>query len=352
MINNILVRLWTDFRRVLISVLVIILLGTLWLYQRLWELFYFPQALIFFSVIGGALAALGYLLRFALRRFHLLDGLMEIIRERLRLEQRFDGDAEPTIVRDNEWLKQIVEAYKPGRRKANLPLGFTPGGKLVEIAMSGNESHLMLTGGTGLGKGVLMNQMLIAAAMSGLYQVVIVSHSGKDYRVIADEMKNIHLFAFGDNPDPIQSLHAYVEAMPLVVRSAYTEVSRRQKLCEQHRVTKVGDLRVEYRPPHVLLVIEEFADTAAQIRSLRGAKHLAEMFGLVGAVAKTGRSSNVHLVLINQSPVGEIPRAVRAEMRMATFAQNNAQDAFWTTNVNGSGAEHLYRSLAGAKDPF
>lgn len=345
------------FGRIVLLVLLALVGILLWIYDKIWEAYYFPQGLYFMGGVTVLAAVVLYLLRLVVKNIQFLDDLMLAIWN--KWIRPSGGEVPPTspespseakIVSGSEWMNFVIQTYGPGRRKPALPLGFDESGNAVEIAMTGNESHLMITGGTGLGKGVLMNQFIIAAAASGLYQVVVVSRSGKDYRSVADLMANVHLLTFGHDPsvdpetlDPMESVRKYVEAVPLVLRSVYTEVARRQNLCEQHRVTKISDIRPEYRPPHILIIIEEFADTAAQIKTLVGNKAVGETFTLVGSIAKTARASSLHLCLINQSPVGEIPRFVRKELRKATFATDNSTDSYWTTDVNGAGAEHLYR---------
>jgi hypothetical protein len=165
---------------------------------------------------------------------------------------------------------------------------------------------------------------------------------GKDYVHLTD-MTNVHLRTFSSNPDPIESMQEFVAAFPLIMRSAYSEVVRRQNLQEEHKVSKVSDIRPEYRPPHVLLIVEEFGDASSQIKAREGTKAQNDMFEMVKSIVRVGRSSNFHLFLINQSPVGDIPQPLMKEMRKATFGLVNSNDSYWATGVKGAGAELLYR---------
>lgn len=337
--------------KIILGGLAIIALAAWRIYLYMWQRYYWPEDYIFFSVVGLAIWLVALLLKFIIRNVQFLDDFFVAAWQLIKRLRSNDGEEtavfeaeEPdVIIKNNDWLRMIAENYKPGRRKPALPLGFTNKGELVEIGMTGNESHLMLTGGTGLGKGVLMNQFVIAAAMSGLYQVVIISRSAKDY-VRVQDMKNIHLLTYDDpSMDDVESMRIFVDEMEFVLQSVGTEIRSRQNLCTKHKVTKIADLRVEYRPAKIVFVLEEFTETAGNIKLYGGNKKLGDYFTRIANIVRVGRSVGFHLIAINQSPVGEIPASVRREMRKATFAVDNAADSYWTTNVTGAGADNLYK---------
>lgn len=239
-----------------------------------------------------------------------------------------------------DWFGLVTQTYHPGRRKYDLPLGVDEHGRLVEIKMRGPESHLFFSGITGTGKSVLVNQFIISAAMSGLYQVVIVSLSGKDYGTVA-QMKNVHLLTYADGLRPQEALNNFVQELPLVMQSFNDEVMRRQQFVERQEKREMGEVRADVRLPSVLLVVEEFTNAAEVIRQKSGRKGLAEFFGAVTVAAQYGRASNMHLALIGQRPTGQVPNNIKKQMVMTSLRVSDAQEAFWATGVKDSGAEQL-----------
>lgn len=240
-----------------------------------------------------------------------------------------------------DWLSAVTSAYGPGRRKLALPIGFSPRGAMVEIPMEGSESHPLFSGITGTGKSVLVNQVVIAAAMSGLYQVVIAAMTGKDYQIVAG-MKNVHLVSYAEGvADPKEALAKFAAELPKVVDSVNGEVTRRSRLMSEYQVRQLSDIRADMRPRSVLFLIEEFTNGIEQIKATQGSRVAMEFLGQVMIAVQYARSANVHIGLIGQRPTAQIPQNIRQQMVKVSMRVANEQEAYWATGVKNSGAETL-----------
>lgn len=256
------------------------------------------------------------------------------LREKLRRQQIEEET--------DSWFSRFTAAYRPVRSSLGLPVGVDEHRQFVEVSMNGPESHLLVTGITGTGKSVLVNQILVAAGMSGRYQVAIAALSGKDYRLIANEMANIHLQTYIDGrADPKAAMEQWAAVLPDILNSFNQEVVRRQRLLTQHEVRQMSDLPAAVRPPETILLIEEFTNALNHVEEAGGRKARAEITGRVASAVQFGRASGMHLILIGQRPTGNIPNSIKKQMVYLSLRVADAQEAFWSTNRQKSGAEQL-----------
>ena len=235
-----------------------------------------------------------------------------------------------------DWLTATIETYHGKRRKMSLPCGIDENGNFVEIPMERQDAHLFISGMTGSGKSVLVNQIMIAAARSGLYQVNLVGRSMKDYSLITG-MKNIHTVKFGKD----DGNGAYEDELPKVLESAYSEIVSRQQFLESRGKRQLSDVRADQRPQSVLLVIDEFTNAAESIKLNNGNRYVGSLFSNAIRIAQEGRAVGVHLVLIGQRPTAMVPKSLRAQMVNITYRTANAQESFWATGSKTSDAENL-----------
>lgn len=306
------------------------------------------------GVVGGGYAVVK-ITRTLRQHMGTLDDLLE---EGQRLLKRLIGQE---VIPAADWLGLVSEQYKPGRRSYKLPAGVDENGRIVEYKMEGPESHLLITGTTGTGKSVYVNQLITAAAMSGRYQVVITALSGKDYYTVRD-MKNVHLLTAMDrlpkDADADRIMAKFAQDLPNQILSFNREVVRRQRLATAKGQRELIDIRADQRPPAVLFVVEEFLNALEQVKSgftiqerqddgsvvpvkYKGSKAKAWVMGQITVALQFGRSSLMHLVLLGQRPTAAIPNGIKKQMILSTFRVSDAQEAAWATAMQKSGAETL-----------
>jgi hypothetical protein len=251
-----------------------------------------------------------------------------------------------TADQEVDWAELFSKTYKPGRRKYDLPIGISESGELIEIPMRNSEAHLIFSGITGTGKSVLVNQFVLAAAMSGLYQVVIVSLSKKDYQLI-EHMQNVHIFSFDGQKFETdgERYRAYSDLLLTTLKDFNAEVVCRQEIVTRYQKRDLHEVRADQRPPAVLLVLEEFTNALEFAGfGLPRAKKSAAKGALIDALQigiNFGRSSMMHLAIIGQRPSGVIPGGVRKQSVNVTTRVADVTEAALATGRKKSGAEQL-----------
>lgn len=247
-----------------------------------------------------------------------------------------DGTAVPF-----KWVEEMTERYRPGRRSWALPVGLDENGMLKEIQMIDTECHVALTAKSGSGKSTLLNQMILAAANSGFWQVVVLSMSGKDF-VAVSKHRNVHLMDYEEN------LAAYVRDVPKIVEAAEEEINRRMALLKHYGVSEVEALRKSQRPPLILLVIEEFPHLIESIRlhsgtSAAGAKAQRDFLARISLLVKRGRAVGLRCLFVAQRATTVIPNVIRHELIHITFKVHNKQESQWATGIGDANAHKLQR---------
>lgn len=246
-----------------------------------------------------------------------------------------------------DWGELMAETYHPTRYKFDLPIGVDPDtGQLVEVAMANSESHLLFSGITGTGKSMLVNQAVLGAAMTGNYQVVIVSLSGKDYSLVKN-MKNVHLYTMdeSDIDDTSELMAAFSRMLLQSVSDTNGEIMARQKLMRRKGLRDLRKYRADYRPPAILLVLEEltnainmagYGDTTANRRK---SKYM--LLDGLKMLINYGRSSMVHVAAVGQRPAGIIPPTMRKQTLNIVTRVADANESNIATGRSKLGAESL-----------
>jgi hypothetical protein len=252
------------------------------------------------------------------------------------------GDGEVKYVRDGEWLKILADNYNPRKRRLQVPIGFDDSGNPVELSMRGSESHLSVIGMTGTGKSVLVNQFLVTAAMTGNYQVVIITRTKKDYTKIED-MPNIHVLDYGSGFSAAESRQVYAKSLPVIFDSVLEEMVRRQNYLQKKGVSSVyaKKLRPDERPSNLIIVIEEFINAVDMIGLLQSQQEKNRFLGQVQAGVQEFRAVGMKLVVVGQKASGSIPQSVLQQMTAVTLRVGSSQESFWATGRKKINAHEL-----------
>ncbi len=242
-----------------------------------------------------------------------------------------------------DWIEYVTAEFAPGtRRKYDLPVGLDANGKMVHNAMRYANAHLMINGRPGSGKSALVAQMIVAAASSGLYQIVIVCRTDKDYKTVAD-MRNVHIVKFNDpSLSIVENRNNYAEALPTILDDITSEMGRRQDYLAKHDVSDWDELtstrRADRRPKRIIVVIEEYGNAAL------GMKHADknEFFHKTLLLAQEARATGISmLLLVQRADAKTVSTSIRSAMSSITYKTRDATDARIGTGVNDSGAEKL-----------
>lgn len=177
-----------------------------------------------------------------------------------------------------------------------------------------NETpHLIVNGLTGSGKTMSILRPLVAsAAVSGLFQVVILDKSGRNFRALEGH-PNVHVVKYDHNQ------------LPHMAKSIYAEILR----CDQWLATQSGNpttidrARADRRPPRVLIIIDKFANASGLLK-VQDRQAYGELTASLIQVAQEGRAMSVHLILVAQRPdATQVNTTLRSQLNKRPFVPHS-----------------------------
>lgn len=202
------------------------------------------------------------------------------------------------------------------------------------------DPHLLVLGGTGAGKSAAISTMLFDLIRGGYLPVII------------DPTKGGYDFLFAQDWS-IAPFAADVYQAASTMKALYGELERRKALNGRHGVVNVDKLPVEVRPPHLIVVVDEFTsligkssvppksdDPAADHARLEAeAENNARAIigNIVGKLGREARSVGIHLLLGTQKlsaktldtmPGGSDLKTNLARMGLGNMTQGDRMSAF------------------------
>ncbi|MBW3068959.1 hypothetical protein GZ998_05455 [Actinomyces sp. 594] len=194
-------------------------------------------------------------------------------------------------------LRLITDSGRGGRLR--MPWGVGLDGAPVTWDV-GTTPHCLVLGPTGTGKTVLLTDALTGALLAGWETLVIDPvKGGADFTALGPFLRGL----IGTVDEAAQCLQA-----------VYQQVLARKNLNAEHGAATIDDLPAGLRPPHMLIVIDEFtslllAEKTSRVRTsdpdvlaeraetdrLNAAK--AQIASLVGRIGREARSAGVHILL-------------------------------------------------------
>lgn len=200
--------------------------------------------------------------------------------------------------------------------------------------------HLLVLGGTGAGKSAAISTMLFDLIRCGYLPVVI------------DPTKGGYDFLFAEDW-AIAPFAADVYQAASTIKALYGELERRKALSGQFGVVGIDKLPEDVRPPHLIVVVDEFTsligtssvppksdDPAADHARLEAeAENNARAIigSIVGKLGREARSVGIHLLLgtqklkqdaLNKMPGGEDLKVNLARMGLGNMTQGDRMSAF------------------------
>lgn len=112
------------------------------------------------------------------------------------------------------------------------------------------DPHLLLSGTTGSGKSIVIQNIIYAALCQGMLVYVL------------DPVKGGADFMF--SKDYVAGMTGDIYEAAAIMRHVYEQVGLRKQLVTEHGVEKLSNLPPDVRPPRVLLVLDEFTSLMEQ----------------------------------------------------------------------------------------
>lgn len=214
----------------------------------------------------------------------------------------------------NNWTDVAGVSYNV--RQSRYPIGIYENGRVCFLDFR-ETPHLIANGQTGSGKtmGVLRPLAAMAAA-SGLFQVVILDKSGRNFRVLGDH-PNVHIVRFEH------------EELPQIFKSIYDEIVRRDRWIAglEDGSREMHHVPANLREHGILVIADEFSNTSAYLRELdRGLYGQLTSFAI--QIAQEGRAMGVHIALAAQRPdATQVNTTLRSQLNGITLHMRDATDA-------------------------
>lgn len=254
------------------------------------------------------------------------------------------GDADPLdgIFLFEEYADQIIVGPDPDREGLVATIGVGPDGNLVTYRWDEAEPHLVIAGGTGMGKSSLLHVLLLQLASN---------YAEDQFEIWMADPKNelqryrgiSHLTRFVDFRSPGE--HPANQIVPLLLE-AKAEMNRRielfdslpgrpQKLAEVHAGMRDGTYSLDETLPYIIILIEECADYFEQPTRLPDKEENEELqtnwrrvTSTVELLARKARSSGIYLIVATQRPTKvTVPTNLKSQSRRIGFGVSDVMSS-------------------------
>lgn len=245
----------------------------------------------------------------------------------------------PNTVRQSVTLREVLEgeAWQKAERTMALPLALgkisTGGDLIVDLA---EMPHLLVAGGTGSGKSVAVNDMLIGLLMC---------RKPERLRLLMVDPKRVE-FTFYDNlPHLLNPVVVEPKKVLFCLRWAVVEMDRRYKLLQQYGVRNIADYNrrvanpMSGRPnptaplPYIVIVIDELAELILTVK--------ADIEPSITSLTQKARAAGIHMIIATQRPTTDIVTGTIKANIPGRIALRVAQANDSRTILDETGAENL-----------
>ncbi len=245
----------------------------------------------------------------------------------------------PNAVRQSVTLREVLEGdvWHEAERRMALPLALgklaTGGDLVVDLA---EMPHLLVAGGTGSGKSVAVNDMLVGLLMC---------RRPEQMRLLMVDPKRVEFTAYDDLPHLLNPVVVEPKKVLFSLRWAVVEMNRRYKLLQRYGVRNIADLNrrvdapVQYREnptaklPYIVIVIDELAELMLTVK--------ADIEPPITSLTQKARAAGIHLIIATQRPTTDIITGTIKANIPGRVALRVAQSNDSRTILDETGAENL-----------
>ena len=245
----------------------------------------------------------------------------------------------PNAVRQSVTLREILEGevWRKAEAKMALPLAIgklaTGGDLVVDLA---EMPHLLVAGGTGSGKSVTVNDMLVGLLMC---------RRPEQLRMLMVDPKRVEFTAYDDLPHLLNPVVVEPKKVLFTLRWAVVEMNRRYKLLQRYGVRNIADLnrRVDKpapnrenptsKLPYIVIVIDELAELMLTVK--------ADIEPPITSLTQKARAAGIHLIIATQRPTTDIITGTIKANIPARLALRVSQSNDSRTILDHTGAEKL-----------
>ncbi len=190
-------------------------------------------------------------------------------------------------------LKNVMKtkAFINSMSPLTIAAGIDMGGKPVIIDLV-NAPHILISGTTGSGKSIFLDDLLLS---------ILYKASPADVRMSLIDPKHVELHPYDGIPHLLNPvIHRTIDALDSFMWLEDEILRRYNKLFTRYNVRSIEEYnnRANKRLPRILLVIDEYADLIRESPK--------EIHEIIDRIARLGRAVGVHLILVTQLPISKI----------------------------------------------
>ncbi len=245
----------------------------------------------------------------------------------------------PNQTRQSVTLREILEGKKwqEAERKMALPLALgklaTGGDLIVDLA---EMPHLLVAGGTGSGKSVAVNDMLIGLLMC---------RKPEQVRLLMVDPKRVEFTAYDNLPHLLNPVVVEPKKVLFSLRWAVVEMNHRYKLLQRYGVRNIADYNkrvdnpVSHRDnptsklPYIVIIIDELAELMLTVK--------ADIEPPITSLTQKARAAGIHMIIATQRPTTDIITGTIKANIPGRIALRVSQANDSRTILDETGAENL-----------
>ena len=196
------------------------------------------------------------------------------------------------VANSKHGLLNFTETEEPNI--ANMAIPFVIGKNVYNRTVSVDIAklpHLLIAGSTGSGKSVCINDLICS---------VLYSKTANEVKMLLIDPKMVELSVYNGIPHLLTPVITNVTDAVINLKILVNEMDRRYRLLKEEGCRNIQRYNVKNtkKLPHILVVIDEFADLMRYARK--------EVEPIIDRLAAMSRAVGIHLVMATQRPSSDV----------------------------------------------
>lgn len=262
---------------------------------------------------------------------------MNLSAKTIRIEAPIPGKSNVGIEVPNNQIRTVsfseivmVDEFKTCQKPLNIALGLNIDGKPVYTSIA-KMPHGLIAGGTGSGKSVCVNGLLIS---------LLLKYSPKDLKLILVDPKQVELIAYQGLPHLATPVITDPKMASEALKWACSEMDKRYSAFMAARVRDIASFndKISNDPsikklPYLVIVIDELADLMLTCGN--------DVEASIQRITQMGRAAGVHILVATQRPTTDVVKGTIKANIPTRIAFRVSQFVDSTTILDQGGAENL-----------
>ena len=262
---------------------------------------------------------------------------MNLSAKTIRIEAPIPGKSNVGIEVPNNEIRTVsfseivfADEFKTSTKPLNIALGLNIDGKPVYTSIA-KMPHGLIAGGTGSGKSVCVNGLLIS---------LLLKYSPKDLKMILVDPKQVELISYQDLPHLATPVITDPKMASEALKWACIEMDRRYSEFKALRVRDIASFNEKIindpsikKIPYLLIVIDELADLMLTCGN--------DVESSIQRITQLGRAAGVHIIVATQRPTTDVVKGTIKANIPTRIAFRVSQFVDSTTILDQGGAESL-----------